>query len=58
MKPIRIELPTPFAVGPVNAYLFTEPEPILVDTGVDSDESWQVLEYELARHNLAISDLR
>ncbi len=41
MKPIRIELPTGLGVGPVNAYLFTEPEVVLVDAGVNSDECWR-----------------
>lgn len=58
MNPTRIELPTPFAVGPVNAYLFTEPEPILVDTGVNSEESWQRLVATLADYNLTVSDLQ
>lgn len=57
MKPIRIELPTPFAVGPVNAYLFTQPEVVLVDTGVDSDESWQALTAGLAEHHLTLADI-
>lgn len=58
MNPTRIELPTPFAIGSVNAYLFIDPEPVLVDTGVNSDESWQALEAALADHNLGISDLK
>lgn len=58
MNPIRIELPTSFDVGPVNVYLFTAPEPVLVDTGVDSDESWAVLQAGLAEHGLAVADLR
>jgi glyoxylase-like metal-dependent hydrolase (beta-lactamase superfamily II) len=56
-QPIRIELPTEFAVGTVNAYLFMEPEPILVDTGVKSDESWTVLQTALAGQNLTVADL-
>jgi len=58
MNPIRLELPTPFDVGPVNVYLFTEPEPVLVDTGVDSEESWAVLQMGLAAHGLAVADLQ
>ncbi|GIK55594.1 MAG: MBL fold metallo-hydrolase [Chloroflexi bacterium] len=58
MNPIRIELPTPFDVGPVNVYLFTEPEPALVDTGVDSDDSWAALQAGLAAHGLAVADLQ
>ena len=56
-QPLRLELPTPFAVGPVNAYLFIEPEPVLVDTGVDSPESWAALTAGLAAHGLTIHDL-
>ncbi len=58
MTPIRIELPTPFDVGPVNVYLFTGPEPVLVDTGVDSDESWAALQAGLAAQGLDVADLR
>ena len=31
MEPIRIELPIGWSMGSVNAYLFTEPEIVLVD---------------------------
>jgi glyoxylase-like metal-dependent hydrolase (beta-lactamase superfamily II) len=58
MIPIRLELPTPFAVGPVNVYLFTEPEPILIDTGVQSEESWAALTNGLAQQGLTPADLR
>lgn len=57
MKPIRIELPTDLAVGTVNAYLFTEPVPVLVDTGIKSEEAWQALQEALAAHKLQIGDL-
>lgn len=55
--PIRIELPTGLAVGPVNAYLFTQPEPILIDAGVKSEECWEALCAGLAAHGLAPRDL-
>ena len=55
--PIRIELPTNYMVGPVNVYLFITPEPILVDAGIKSEEGWQLLQAELATHDLSISDL-
>ena len=58
MKPVRIELPTDFAIGPVNAYLFTEPEPILIDTGVKSEASWAALMAGLAAHGLWVTDLQ
>lgn len=57
MKPIRIELPTEFAVGSVNAYLFKEPDPILIDTGVKSPASREALVAALADHKLKIGDL-
>ncbi len=55
--PIRIELPTGLAVGSVNAYLFTQPEPILIDAGVKSDDCWDALTAGLAEHGLAPRDL-
>ena len=57
MEPYRLELPTGLLVGSVNAYLFTDPEPILVDTGIRRDESWQALEEKLAEHGLTVADL-
>ena len=57
-KPIRIELPTGLDVGPVNCYLFTEPEPILVDCGVGTTESWEALLAALAQYSLTPADLR
>lgn len=58
MKPIRIELPTEFDVGPVNCYLFTEPEPILVDCGVETEASWETLQASLTQHGLTPTDIR
>ena len=57
MKPIRIELPTEFDVGSVNSYLFTDPEPILVDCGVDTPASWDALQAGLAAHDLTLTDI-
>ncbi len=57
MHPIRIELPTEFPVGPVNVYLFTHPQPVLIDTGVRTDSSWKALLAGLAAHGLQIADL-
>ncbi|MFN2124968.1 MAG: MBL fold metallo-hydrolase [Candidatus Promineifilaceae bacterium] len=57
MEPFRLELPTGLQVGSVNAYLFTDPEPVLVDTGLKSDEAWLALENGLAQHGLTVSDL-
>ncbi|MDX2303136.1 MAG: MBL fold metallo-hydrolase [Microscillaceae bacterium] len=57
-KPIRIELPTKFAMDTVNAYLFTEPEITLVDCGEKSEESWEKLNLELKQHGLKIQDIQ
>ncbi|MCB0132101.1 MAG: MBL fold metallo-hydrolase, partial [Caldilineaceae bacterium] len=56
--PIRLELPFALERTTVNAYLFLEPEPILVDTGDLADATWQALEVGLAQHGLAVGDLR
>ena len=55
MIPIRIELPNQLQGGPVNAYLFPNPEPVLVDTGAKVD--WAVLQDGLAAHGFTIADL-
>lgn len=58
IQPIQIELPTAgLGLGPVNAYLFTEPEPVLVDVGLGTAESWTALETALAKQGLAVADL-
>ncbi|MCP5097865.1 MAG: MBL fold metallo-hydrolase [Chloroflexi bacterium] len=55
--PIRIKLPTGLGVGPANAYLFVEPEPILVDCGIRHEDGWSALEAGLMAHGVAVSDL-
>lgn len=57
-KPIRLELPTEFEMGTVNAWLFLEPEPVLVDSGVPTEASWQALTAGLAAHDLTPADLQ
>lgn len=57
-KPIQIPLPIPYAVGPVNSYLFLDPEPTLVDCGLKTDACWQALVSALTDHGLAVSDIR
>lgn len=39
----RLEIPTPFPVGPVNVYLIEGGEPILIDAGPNTSEAWQSL---------------
>jgi len=56
-QPYRLELPTGLQVGSVNAYLFTDPEPVLVDTGIKLEHSWAALEEGLARFGLTVGNL-
>ena len=56
-SPIRIELPTEFPVGPVNVYLFTDPEPVLIDAGVKFKPSWEALQAGLMDHGVRVGDL-
>lgn len=56
--PIRIELPTSFGMKTVNAYLFKEPYPVLVDCGEKTDASWESLEIALEKEGLTIGDLK
>ena len=39
----RLELPTPFPVGPVNVYLIEGREPVLIDAGPNTREAWDSL---------------
>ncbi len=56
--PIRLELPTEFEVGTVNAWLFLEPEPTLIDCGIPSEASWAALTAGLAEHGLTAAGLQ
>ncbi len=57
-EPIRIELPTLYGMKSVNAYLFLDPEPVLIDCGEKTDASWEALKTALAAHNLAVKDIK
>jgi glyoxylase-like metal-dependent hydrolase (beta-lactamase superfamily II) len=57
MEPKRIELPTGLGVGPVNAYLFDQPEVVLVDAGIKSDECWAALVDGLAVYGVSPVDI-
>jgi glyoxylase-like metal-dependent hydrolase (beta-lactamase superfamily II) len=58
MRAHRIELPTPFAVGTVNAYLL-EGEPLtLIDTGPKTAEAQAALEAGLAQYGPRVDDVR
>src|SRR6056297_3645165 len=50
----RLSIPTPFQVGPVNAYLAGR---TIIDPGPDSEESWEALAAGLADHDLEPGDL-
>src|SRR4051812_25409310 len=52
-----LPLPTPFAVGQVNAYLVKDDPLTLVDTGPNSGTSLAALVDGLARHGYRIADL-
>lgn len=54
---ISISLPTNFPVGPVNAFLLKGDFPVLVDTGLRTDESCGVLEEALKEQGLVFGDL-
>ena len=54
---VCIALPTPFPVGPVNVFLVKRDPPILIDTGLNGDESYDALVGKLAEHGLALKDL-
>jgi len=53
----RLTLPTPFPVGPVNAYLVHGDPPVLVDAGVKGKRARAALDAGLNRRGLSINDL-
>lgn len=55
--PKQIELPTIYGMKTVNAWLFTDPEPVLVDCGEKSEASWAALQAGLAEHGLRVENL-
>lgn len=57
MQPIRLELPADLGIGSVNAYLFTQPEVVLVDAGIKTDACWEALVDGLALHGIAPTDV-
>lgn len=54
----RIELPVPFPVRTTNVYLVNEEPVTLIDTGVKTDRSLQVLEDSLQRLGYGVGDIR
>jgi glyoxylase-like metal-dependent hydrolase (beta-lactamase superfamily II) len=53
----RLPIPTPFAVGRINAYLIEDEPLTLVDSGPNSASALDELERALAAHGHAIEDL-
>lgn len=51
------EIPTPFAVGPVNCYLIEDDPLTLVDPGPNSGEALEALENELRAHGRKLEDI-
>ena len=58
MQVSRIEIPTPFPVGPVNAYLLDGDPLTLVDTGPKGAASQAAIESTLAAAGRGIADIR
>jgi glyoxylase-like metal-dependent hydrolase (beta-lactamase superfamily II) len=50
-------LPFPTDNTDVNVYLFTEPEPVLIDAGFQHPDGWAQLQQALAAHGLTVRDL-
>lgn len=57
-EPKRIVLPTIFENMSVNAWLFTSPEPVLIDCGEKTEASWEALNNGLKTHGLRIQDIK
>ena len=55
---IAIELPTPFPVGPVNAYLLPGPPVTLVDCGPKTPDAQAALEAGLRSAGVSFADIR
>ena len=58
MKIIRIPVPTPFYVGPVNVYLIHEEPLTLIDTGPKTREAFEALREGLRRERVRVADVR
>ncbi|MFB9991615.1 MBL fold metallo-hydrolase [Deinococcus oregonensis] len=54
----RLEIPVPYPLGTVNAYLLQGPEGVaVIDPGPKTPEAWMALTRGLAAHNLQPSDI-
>ncbi len=52
-----LPLPTPFPIGRINTYLALDETPTLIDTGVNSEESFQALVEGMAALDMSPADL-
>lgn len=57
MEPIQLELPTIFEDMSVNAWLFKDPVPTLIDCGEKTDKLWNALINGLKINGLGIDDI-
>ena len=55
---VPIAIPTPFPVGPVNAFLLKSDPVTLVDAGLNTDEAFDTLKAAFAREGLALGNLK
>ena len=55
---LKIELPTPYPVGTINSYFIDGSEPILIDTGVFSSRSINVLKERLQSNGRKLEEIR
>ncbi len=54
---VMIPLPTPFPVGPINTFLFKNDPITLVDTGLNTDETYDELTRCMKEEGLQLSDI-
>lgn len=57
MEPIKIIIPTPFAVGDVNSYLLKGDALTLIDAGPKTPEAWEALKAGLKAANVTPNDI-
>ena len=53
----HIEVPTPFAVGPVNVYLLAGEVLTLIDAGPLTNDAWQALSQGIEQIGYKLSDI-
>lgn len=58
MRVVRISVPTPFYVGPVNVYLIAEEPLTIIDTGPKTKEAVEALRAGLRAAGFLMSDIR